>query len=89
MYKIKDNVDLRKLERYRFRRLLLLGDGHLPRYIRAKKNISVSVCCVFRTIRIFDNRKNFNNIVNDKKYIKDLIQAGLVEKVADNESNND
>ena len=81
MFKIKDNVDLWDLVGFGYERIDLLGDAHPSFYKKRIKNITVAIDVIFRRIKIYDIRKFNKNLSHKKKYIKDLIQAGLVEKV--------
>lgn len=81
MFKIKDGISLNVLEDFGFRYVLLLGDGNLPHYIRVHDNITVST--YFREIIFYDVHNKWTKIKNGKKYIKDLIKAGIVEKVSE------
>lgn len=73
MLKIKDNVDLKELEKFGFEYGI---DNH---YI---KDISYSVTC-FVSI---ENRQIWfgcTEVISSLEILFDLIQAGLVEKVVD------
>ena len=70
MLKIKDDVDLKELEKFGF-----IKDKNIYYY---KNVFSVNV------LMIFDNRKISNPTDdNGNVILYDLIQAGLVEKVED------
>lgn len=81
MLKIKDNVDLKELEKFGF--VEIKGAYR----IISKKSVSPSEkfsICKHYAITIFKNRKiQFGGVSNDNIHDKlfDLIQAGLVEKV--------
>ena len=79
--KIKDSIDLLELTEFGYRRIDLLGDGHPSAYKKRIKNIMVAIDVIFRRIKIYDIRKFNKDLSHKKKYVKDLIQAGLVEKV--------
>ena len=70
MLKIKDNVDLKKLEKFGFKK-----DKNIYYY----KNVFDVI-----VLRIFDNRKISNPTDdNGNVLLYDLIKADLVEKVED------
>ena len=76
MLKIKDNVDLKELEKFGFEPRYSEMTGKIIRYVRGdNRNI----------IRYIDNDHNYNPywevLVQDSAILYDLIQAGLVEKV--------
>ena len=77
--KIKDGVDLWDLTEFGYERIDLLGDGNPSRYRKRIKNIMIKIDVIFRRIEIYDIR-NYKDLSHKKKYIKDLIQAGLVEE---------
>lgn len=70
MLKIKDNVDLKELEKFGFIK---------AKNIYCYKNIfDVTVLMVFDNRKISNPRDDHGNVI-----LYDLIQAGLVEKVED------
>ena len=78
MLKIKDNVDLKELEKFKFKQYSI---GHQIKY-EYKKEIGN---CEIYNIKIDENRiLHFNQLsVHNElpSVLYDLIQAGLVEKV--------
>lgn len=92
MLKIKDNVDLKELEKFGFREVIL----H-PNSLDIKKEVKGYSSRIYwvlekdKIIRIALNNQTLkslasNNEVEDTLY--DLIQAGLVEKVVKNNESN-
>ena len=91
MLKIKDNVDLKELEKFGFE--TGYDYEYEKMYVDTYYNGSKSVVVEEETKEIFivcynfsfDETNGTKKIVKDekyiKKYIKDLIKAGLVEKV--------
>lgn len=78
MLKIKDNVDLKELEKFGFK-------NYKYRYGRDIDNQWLIIIDI-KTRKI----KNWNFLYGNYRkdielYIKDLIQAGLIEKVVDDE----
>ena len=76
MLKIKDNVDLKELEKFGFEPRYSEITGKIVRYINGdERNI----------IRYIDNNHNYfpywEVILNNNNLLYDLIQAGLVEKI--------
>ena len=91
MLKIKDNIDLRELEKFGY-------DESVPyKYLYRKEiqrlffHIEILVYIETRQIRIIKwvkdwknkSHKMIENFKNDIKYIRRLIRVGLVEKVVD------
>ena len=70
MLKIKDNVDLKELEKFGF-----IKTGYIYNY---KKIFAVTVLMVFDNKKISTPTDDNGNVI-----LYDLIQAGLVEKVED------
>lgn len=95
MLKIKDNVDLKELEKFGYSKI---GEPMFNDYFKNLDN-NIFICInydwrVGRTITITAYKGNVNswldlggNIFEETKvledYIQDLIQEGLVEKVVD------
>lgn len=77
MLKIKDNVDLKELEKFG------LKFSKTYNNYRLFEKESIVVDCKSREIGLEDN--SFYNIVTDRplNILFDLIQAGLVEKVVE------
>lgn len=84
MLKIRDDVDLKELEKYRYE--LLEYDNYYRKY---EKEYQVQINIYDRKILVFKKRKNSNwgNYIGYdseeekiKKYIQDLIKANLVVK---------
>lgn len=91
MLKIKDNVDLKELEKYGYklqedwwnRTTKVIGNDVKGEMIYSKNVDSyVTIEIELETRRITENYDDVFVTV-DEKYIKDLIKAGLVEKVDD------
>ena len=79
MLKIKDNVDLKVLEKYGFK--FERGTTYIKPFKCDDTYIVVSECdlrIIYIEIDIFDREYEINQIVD---ILYDLIQAGLVEKV--------
>ena len=77
MLKIKDNVDLKELEKFGFKPYNLAGKTHYEIEYKNGNNIKVSSYTRFIHFNIY----SVNNCIENVIY--DLIQAGLVEKVDD------
>lgn len=83
MLKIKDNVDLKKLEKFGLEEIKVWGDAgwgyDFTPYTKVNKSylviLSASREVIFDYIDLFSNAKEVFNLIFD------LIQAGLVEKV--------
>ena len=86
MLKIKDNIDLKELEKFGYE---YSSSGYWYKYVTSKRRISV-----WEFNRIVDDdvvdRTTYSGFKYEgeyrhqvKKYITDLIQAGLVEKVVE------
>ena len=93
MLKIKDNVDLRELEKFGYIYESML-DIYYKVIIPQKKIILIfDITPKARTITITKEREiitremtywlDWNKCITNKKDIKDLIKANLVEKVGD------
>ena len=79
MLKIKNNVDLKELEKYGFK--FERGTTYIKTFKSDDTYICVSECelrIIDIEIDIFDREYEINKIVDT---LYDLIQAGLVEKV--------
>jgi hypothetical protein len=74
MLKIKDNVDLKELERFGFNQSNYMFDGAYFKY----RNTSGYEMLVFKNRQIY-----VNNSLGGEETLFDLIQAGLVEKVGE------
>ena len=93
MLKIKDDVDLKELEKFGFKPKYDENTGKITAYEKTKKKqeylgITVKIEQIEKHIRIFQFKKdewriNPYNSYFDVDTIYDLIQAGLVEKVGD------
>ena len=74
MLKIKDNVDLKELEKF--------GFEELPhKYWRDINKTYWTICIDKKTREIKCWNYGYGGTKKPDKYIEDLIQAGLVEKV--------
>lgn len=76
MLKIKDNVDLKELEKYGFEPRYSEITGKIVRYVKEdKRNI----------VRYIDNDHNHNHywevLLQNSELLYDLIKADLIEKV--------
>lgn len=86
MLKIKDNVDLKELEKFGFKRNK--NDYYRCRrndyYLNISQGVSISVMSDTRWIML-DTVKVFQRMyeIDYQDILFDLIQAGLVEKVSD------
>ena len=80
MLKIKDNVDLKELEKYGFKNESNYNRGELyTRLINDNELKGIAINFERKITFMFPySKKTFPRI---EKYINDLIQAGLVEKV--------
>lgn len=86
MLKIRDNVDLKKLEKFGY-------VNNYNYYIKSNDKYRIQIHIFSRKILVYKYRQNsdwgdyigyFDEEEEElKKYIPDLIQAGLVEKVCD------
>jgi hypothetical protein len=79
MIKIKDNIDLKELEKFGF-------SEYNKEYSRKYKNDIIT--CVDKETRIIediDTEYKFLEMLNlgESKRVSDLIQAGLIEKVVE------
>ena len=83
MLKIKENIDLKELEKYGFEhhRLIYTKDIKKAEYDEAYRTIHVEE--MNRRISISPQRKGFYsfNVDNELDVVYDLIKDGLVEKV--------
>ena len=85
MLKIKDNVDLKELEKFKKYDFIKQTDYYFGSYYNAdEENYYIEFVKIFimikdRTIHFKGSKKWLKNY--KLKWIKDLIQAGLVEKV--------
>lgn len=87
MLKIKDNVDLKELEEFEFKEC-----ADYFYYEKARLQADICVSKRTKTISLFDfigdiygrKRDRRTNTLKDIEIVKDLIQAGLVEKVRTN-----
>ena len=83
MLKIKDNIDLKELEKYGFKPLYNINTGELEKMIFTYYPDAIDIVRVFAR-----NREIYCGLLAvDEKYEKlyDLIKADLVEKVDSNE----
>lgn len=78
MLKIKDNVDLKELEKYGFKNYSLIGKNYYEINYRNMNNIKVNS----NTRLIHYNQMSVNNFIPNIIY--DLIKDNLVEKEEDN-----
>lgn len=81
-YKIKDDVDLDILKKYGYERIG--GINSIKRYV--KETDDVGVCILFDREIVWYYFPYILFVYNEKtnkQYIKDLIDAGLVEEVND------
>lgn len=82
MLKIKDNVDLKELEKLEFKKAKSTGGDIYYYQITWNYGLYVEVTVnVDRTISLDVNYEDFSS--EDIDIFYDLIQAGLVEKVAE------
>ena len=77
MLKIKDNVDLKELEKYGFKKNNLVDKGHYEINYRNMNNIKINS----DTKLIHYNQMSVDSFIPNIIY--DLIKADLVEKVDD------
>ena len=79
MLKIKDNVDLKELEKYGF-------TGYIREYSR-KYNNDIITCIDKETREIRDIDTDYKFLImkdlGESKRVNDLIKDGLVEKIGD------
>ena len=73
MLKIKDNVDLKELEKYGFKYEKYYEYG---KYYLLRRNGKVIIRIVERKLKLHSNNKTYSTLY-------DLIKDGLVEKVGD------
>lgn len=73
MLKIKDNVDLKELEKYGFKYEQYYEYG---KYYLLRRNGKVIIRIVERQLKLHSNNKTYSTLY-------DLIKDGLVEKVGD------
>ena len=78
MLKIRDDIDLKELEKYEFEPRYSETTGKIVRYVKEdKRNI----------VRYIDNDYNHNPywevLLQDSELLYDLIKADLIEKVDD------
>ena len=93
MLKIRDDVDLKELEKFGFKPKYDVNTGEIEAYEKQQSKhewlgLSVRVTDMIRTFRIFKKTKkewriNPYNQYFDVDLLFDLIQADLVEKVDD------
>ena len=82
MLKIKDNVDLKRLEEFGF-------EEYKYKYFRDIENTYLTIIVEKDTRKIlccnygYGGLKKIDKYIQYIQYIQDLIQAGLVEKVGD------
>lgn len=92
MLKIKDNVDLKELEKFKYQSGIELLRPLVTVYFKNIKRFLYRIEIVIyeetRKIRIIKWSKKYSgaykldeNFKGQEKYIKDIIKAGLVEKV--------
>lgn len=77
MLKIKDNVDLKELEKFGFKKNNLIDKGHYEINYRNMNNIKINS----DTKLIHYNQMSVDNFIPNIIY--DLIKADLVEKVGE------
>ena len=77
MLKIKDNVDLKELEKFGFKKYNLVGKTHYEIEYKNGNNIKVSSYTRFIHFNIYSVSNCIENVIYD------LIKADLVEKVED------
>ena len=79
MLKIKDNVDLKQLEKFGFKKYNCFGEHYA---IQSKEYCTlVSINLENRIIAFRTTDYRLNEMVEISKILYDLIQAGLVEKI--------
>ena len=81
MLKIRDNVDLKELEKFGFEYREYSSESSNYKFYDFTPNNSISVIQIEITSRLI--YLNDNNKYDGLSKIYDLIQAGLVEKVED------
>lgn len=77
MLKIRDNIDLRELEKYGFKEYNLTGKVHYEINYRNMNNIKINS----DTRLIYFNQMSVHNFIPNIIY--DLIKADMVEKIDD------
>ena len=81
MLKIKDNVDLKELEKFKFEKYAF---GYHKMILDRDFLIEIDIRKTSRNIRLIAFIENTTiAFKNELDYLFDLIQAGLVEKVED------
>ena len=75
MLKIKDNVDLKEIEKFGFK----YNENHNDYFVTQDNNTYISICCQDRIIDFVDEWYGKDFELMD--YLFDIIQAGLIEKV--------
>lgn len=86
MLKIKDNVDLKKLEKYGFNEQII-RDSCFPEKVWAlESRFEEYIVIENRIIYLYERDELYNNCLNKNilDMIYDLIKDGLIEKVEEN-----
>lgn len=80
MYKIKDNIDLKELEKYGFHKMTLYGDEI---YCKSYSHYGELVDIAIKEDRSFGIYWGYYSMCGEEqeRFIQDLIKADLVEKV--------
>ena len=82
MLKIKDNIDLKELEKFGFEKVPMIYIKTIERkhkgFLTFRKNIYVD-----EKTRKLDIQEGMFNVDKELETIYDLVQAGLVEKVSE------
>ena len=82
MLKIKDNVDLKELEKFGFKQMKIMqGAGNLETFYKYETDYDNYFIAECKNRIIIYNQFTVKNELDDKIY--DLIKADLVEKVED------
>jgi hypothetical protein len=82
MFKVKDDIDLKELDRFSYSHQKSSGvyfDGLLIKEIKGEP-YNIDICIDITTREIFQNREN-RYCELQERFIQDLIDANLVEKV--------
>ena len=90
MLKIKDNVDLKELEKYGYYRMYDYYVDNMINVVLAQRIGTYRINCETREIEVFFKEDDIFNKLNDGWYavkltneLYDLIKADLVEKIDD------
>ena len=85
MLKIKDNIDLKELEKFGFKQKYNEDTGKAEKYIKDNKGITITIYNEVKEILIdiyfLPPEASQEDFIEFGTLLYDLIQAGLVEKV--------